>query len=228
MAISGLAMILFLVGHMAGNLKIFAGINPATGSYKLDEYAEFLREIGSPFLGHGGFLWIARIGLLLAVVVHVVMAVQLTKLNRAAKEQGYHNQQYRASTFASRSMFFGGLFIVFFIVYHLFHFTIGLSILGPFEHGKVYHNVVHGFQAWHNVVLYTLALSAIALHLYHGAWSVFQTLGFNSPTVNPLVRHSARALSVLLLVGFLIVPFAIAFGVISLHHDSVIALEGVR
>jgi succinate dehydrogenase / fumarate reductase, cytochrome b subunit len=228
MAVSGLAMILFLVGHMAGNLKIFAGVNPTTGKYKLDEYALFLREIGSPFFGHGGFLWVARIGLLLAIAVHILMAVQLTKLNKTAKAQGYHRQNYRASTFASRSMFVGGLFVLFFVVYHILHFTIGLSVLGAFEEGEVYHNVVRGFQAWHNVAIYTVALCAISLHLYHGAWSIFQTLGLDSPSVNPLLRLSAKALSVILLVGFLVVPFAIICGVVSLHQNSVIALEVAR
>jgi succinate dehydrogenase / fumarate reductase, cytochrome b subunit len=225
MALSGLAMILFLVGHMAGNLKIFAGINQETGDYKLDEYAQFLRDFGSPMFGHGGFLWVARLGLLLAVGIHVLMAVQLSRMNKMARADAYERRSYRASTFPARSMLAGGVIITLFIIYHILHFTVGLPVLGEFREGEVYQNVVLGFQSWHNVAIYTVALSAICLHLYHGAWSLFQTLGWDSPSLNPVLRKGAQVLSVILLLGFLVVPFAIACGVVTLHQQSMVALE---
>ncbi len=208
MAVTGLLLFLFVVGHMFGNLKVFQG------AAKFDAYAEFLRAVGSPLLGHGQFLWIARIVLLVAVLVHVTAAIQLTRLSRAARPVGYrHRLRPEASTYASRTMRWGGVIIAAFVVYHLLHFTFG-SVHPDFVAGSVYHNVVVGFQIWPVALAYVIAMGALALHLYHGLWSVFQTLGANSPKYNSLRRPLAAVLALIIFLGFVAVPVSVLTGVV--------------
>jgi len=216
MAVTGLMLIGFVVGHMAGNLKTFASVNPATGKHKLDEYAELLREIGAPFFGHETLLWGARIGLLLAVALHIVTAIQLAGMKKAARSVNYSRHTYGVSSFASRYMYVGGLIVAFFIVFHILHFTTGTLHFQGFEEGKVYANVVKSFQVPWIVAIYLVAMSALSLHLYHGSWSLFQTLGIDSPGLNPAIRQGAKLLSFIVFIGFLSVPIASYFGFLPL------------
>lgn len=211
MAVSGLFMVLFVIGHMTGNLKFFAGVDPLSGTPKLDTYALFLREVGSEFLGHAGFLWIARIGLLVCLVLHVVSAVQLSRISLRARPQGYAVTTLRAATPASRSMRYGGMFLFFFIVLHILHFTTGTIHLEGFVEGRVFHNVMAGFEPWYVPLLYVLAMAALALHLYHGTWSMFQTMGVTTPAWNNGIRAMAKLLAVALFFGFSAVPVAAHF-----------------
>ncbi|MCI5064680.1 succinate dehydrogenase cytochrome b subunit [bacterium] len=209
-ALSGLVLLGFVVGHVAGNLKAFMGYDKA-GEHKLDHYAEFLRTFGSDILGYTGFLWIARVVLIGALVLHVVTIIQLRARNAKANPDRYQGNNYRASTVAARSMFWGGLLLFTFIVYHILHFTTG-TVHPSFEHGAVYANIYSAFQNPWITVFYVISMTALGLHLYHGGWSLFQTLGIDNPDWNPIIRLKVQALSVLVVIGFVSVPLAIFFG----------------
>ena len=125
MALSGVVLVLFVVGHMAGNLKIFAGINHVSGDYKIDDYGRFLRTMGSEMLGESGVLWVVRVVLLACLIIHAVSGIQLARLNRMAKPEGYKIKNYRSANAASLTMLYGGLFLLLFVTFHILHFTTG-------------------------------------------------------------------------------------------------------
>ena len=210
MAVTGLVLILFILGHMAGNLKLFAGMDPATGRYKLDLYGEFLRSMGHEMMGHMTALWIVRVGLLVCICSHVLMALQLSMINRNARPVGYKKVLHQSSTLASRGMMIGGIILLAFIIFHILHFTTGNLHFRGFEEGHVYANVWKGFQSPAVTGFYLLAMLSVCFHTFHGIWSVFQTLGVDSPTLNPLLRRAALVVSVVLLIGFSAVPIACA------------------
>ncbi len=220
MAVTGVMLFGFVLGHMAGNLKLFLGsekINPdGSVEYKIDVYAEGLREIGEPILGHGEFLWLTRLALLAAVGLHMLSAWQLTLLNRDARPVSYTKQAPQASTYASRTMRFGGVIILLFVIYHLLHLTVGVDIApGDFKHGEVRHNLVAAFQ--HPLVagFYILAVTALGFHLRHGLWSLFQSLGWSGPRLDAFRRQFAWLFAVVVTLGFISVPVAILAGFIS-------------
>lgn len=210
MAITGLLLIGFLIGHMIGNLKMFAGMDPDTGRYKLDLYAEFLRSMGHEMLGHETALWIVRGGLLACVLLHILMALQLSIINSRARPVGYKVNSYQSSTLASRGMMIGGLILLAFIVFHILHFTTGDLHFRDFKEGHVYANVWKGFQSPLVTGFYLLAMLSVCFHTFHGAWSVFQTLGIDSPKLNPILRKGAFFVAMILLIGFSSVPVAVA------------------
>lgn len=209
MAITGILLVLFLVGHLSGNLLIFLGPDAMNG------YAVGLRE-----LFHGGALWIARLGLIVMFVLHVRAGIILSQRNRKAK--GVRNQKFeaRSSTVASRSMLYTGLLVLFYVVYHLAHFTWGAAH-SEFYHftdalGRhdVYRMVVESFRQPTIVAAYVLAMAVTGLHLNHAIASAFQTLGVSHPRYTPLIKLAGPAISIGLVLGFLSVPLAIAFGVV--------------
>ena len=214
MALSGLVLVGFVLGHMAGNLKIFAGADAATGVYKIDHYGEFLREMGSNMLGHSGVLWIVRVFLIVCVVLHAVSGIQLARLNRRAKPAGYKVTSYRSANAASRTMLYGGLFLIVFITYHILHLTTGSVHYRGFVEGKVYANVYSAFQSPAIVSFYVVSMALLGLHLYHGTWSMFQTLGVDSPRWNRSIRTIAKVVAVALFVGFSSVPVSVAPGML--------------
>ena len=210
MAISGLVLVAFVLGHMAGNLKYFFGMDSVTGVYYIDHYAQLLREIGQDFLGHSNFLWLTRIVLLACLVIHVVSAIALNRLNRSAKDVKYMKNSYGSSTAASRTMVYGGLFLLAFIVFHILHLTTGHLHAHGFSEGMVYQNIYNAFVNLPLAGLYVLAMAFLMAHLYHGAWSMFQTLGVDSPHWNNGLRTFAKVVAILLFVGFSAVPVATA------------------
>lgn len=214
MAVTGLVLIGFVVGHMAGNLKIFAGADPVTGIYKIDHYGEFLREIGADVLGHAGFLWLVRVVLLVCVVLHAISGIQLARLNRAAKPAGYKVTSYRSANAASRTMLYGGLFLIVFITFHILHLTTGDVHYRGFVEGKVYANVFSAFQSPVLVGFYVVSMALLGLHLYHGTWSCFQTLGVDAPRWNRTLRTAAKVVAVAMFVGFSAVPVSVATGIL--------------
>ena len=226
MAATGLVLVLFVIGHMLGNLKMFAGIDPASGLYKLDEYARLLREILAHFMGRTTFLWLVRIGLLGAAVLHVITAIQLTLINRRARPVDYAKVEYRSATIASRTMVFGGLFLAAFIIFHILHLTIG-NVHSSFVEGQVYANVYNGFQVGWVTLFYLIAMSFLALHLYHGAWSALQTLGIDSPRLNCLLRSGAKVVAAVLFLGFVSVPLASYFHLIAPPDPSAVKAMSV-
>lgn len=212
MALSGLAMFLFLIGHMLGNLKYFGGYDATLQMYLIDHYALVLREIGQDFLGSHTFLWITRLGLIVAVTIHVLSAVQLRAINSRARPIGYEKTLYSSATVASRSMFWGGVVLLIFIVVHILHFTTGQLHTYGFSHGMVFSNVHAAFTHGYWVLFYVAGMLAVALHVFHGAWSMFQTLGLERPDANPALRGFATLFALILFFGFLAVPLAVFFG----------------
>ena len=211
MAVTGLMMIGFVIGHMAGNLKAFGGFD-STGIAALDLYAHHLRTIGEELIGFGNFLWIARIGLIVAVVLHISAAISLTCRNKASRPQGYAVKKYSSATFASTTMAVGGTLLLFFIIFHILHFTTGTLHTYGFKEGFVYSNVYNAFQHGWVTALYVVAMISLALHLYHGAWSVFQTLGIESKGWNKALRFMAKGIAVVVAGGFVIVPISFYLG----------------
>ena len=208
---TGIALLLFLPGHMIGNLLLFAGKDA------INEYALWLHN-----LGHGGAVWIARIGLLAALVVHVLLTIQLTVRNRAVRQKYSHPATNRASR-SSRMMIWSGLTILAFIIYHISHFTVrigndynGTAYLTslPSHEGDV-HNVhkmiIDGFSHTGNTVFYMIAITILCSHLSHGFASVFQTLGLRSRKSDLLIARAGWAYALLIWVGFLSIPVAVLF-----------------
>lgn len=200
MAATGLALVGFVVAHMTGNLLVYAGREA------MNDYALFLRE----FL-HGAGLWMARAALLGAVLIHIWAAWSLTRLSHAARPAGYHRLEHDASTLASRTMRWGGVTILLFVIYHLLHLTFG-TVHPDFRHGDVYHNFVTGFQSVPASLFYIAANIALGLHLYHGGWSMFRTLGLTHPRHTRTVRLAFGALAVIVALGNLSFPVAVLAG----------------
>jgi succinate dehydrogenase / fumarate reductase cytochrome b subunit len=204
MAVTGIAGYGFVIGHMAGNLQVYLGPE------SINAYGEFLRH----FL-HGAGIWIARAGLLLAVGLHVWAATSLTLESWAARPAGYRQTQRREATYASRTMVLSGPILSLFILYHLAHFTWGLPQVHPnFIPGDVYHNFVVGFQSVPASAFYMLAMACLGLHLYHGAWSMLQTLGLSHPRWNRLRFSIATAITAVVVLGNLSFPIAVLTGVL--------------
>lgn len=202
MAVTGILLVGFVVMHMAANLQMFVGADA------MREYAELLRTIPE-------LLWLARAGLVAALILHVVAATQLTLRNRAARPVEYANQEHQVSTFASRWMRLGGVFLLVFVIVHLGHFTTGW-FNESMVHMQPYSNVVLLFEhstLW--VVLYVLAMSALGFHLYHGVWAGFRTLGVSKPNPAPLERTFALWLAIIVWAGFTAVPVAVWLGLIN-------------
>jgi succinate dehydrogenase / fumarate reductase cytochrome b subunit len=204
MALTGVVLFGFVVGHMVGNLQVYMGAEA------INAYAVFLRAVG-----HGAALWIARAVLFVSVALHIWSAWRLTLINRAARPVGYRERAWRESTYASRTMRWSGVILVLFVVYHLLHFTFGPRAVQPdFVHGDVFHNFVTGFRNPLVSGFYVLAMLALGLHLYHGAWSFLQTLGLSHPRYNPLRHAFATLLTVIVVAGNISFPLAVMTGLI--------------
>jgi len=208
MAVTGLIGVGFVIGHMIGNLKVFLG--PAA----FNEYAEFLREVGEPVLPYSTLLWIIRLVLLGAIGLHILAAYQLTRMDWAGRPVRYTKRKDVQATFASRTMRWGGVIILLFLIYHLLDLTLG--VLNPnFVRGDAYHNFVASFSLWPVTLFYVAAMLPLGLHIYHGFWSLFQTLGLNNRTYNQLLRALAVLIALVLVVGFVAGPLGVLFGIVS-------------
>lgn len=202
MALSGVALFGFVLVHMLGNLQVYLG--PTL----LDEYGRSLRAIG-----HGGGLWVARIGLLVAAVAHVWSAYCLTRLNRKARPEGYRERENRESTLASRTMRWSGVVVLVFVVYHILHFTTG-TVHPDFVEGAVTRNFVIGLRVVWVAAFYMVATLLLGLHLYHGVWSMLQTLGLSHPRYDALRKRAAAAFAAIVVIGNLSFPLAVLTGVV--------------
>ncbi|HSS10829.1 MAG TPA: succinate dehydrogenase cytochrome b subunit [Acidimicrobiales bacterium] len=210
MAASGLFLVLWIVGHMIGNLKVW--LSPK----EIDNYSEFLRRMGEPILPHSWVLWIIRILFTVALVTHVYLAIDLSLRSRRARQVRYHHPDYVQADVPAVTMRWGGLAIGLFIIFHLAQFTWGWIHPGYiYVRGAVYHNVVGSFNQWWLVVIYVAAMFALAMHLYHGTWSMFQTFGTNNRRWDPIIRRGATAVAVIVFCGFISVPLGVLGGVIS-------------
>lgn len=200
MAVTGLAMVAFLISHVLGNLQVFEG------SQKINDYSAALRRLGP-------LLYLARAGLTVSLVLHVIAAYQLTQRKRSARPIEYAGREPQVSTFAARTIRWGGVFVLVFIVLHLLHFTFG-TIHPAFDHKDVYGNVVAAFQVWWVALLYLIAMVVVGLHLYHGTWSSIRSLGLTRPAADPLKRRVVTVFAWAIYLGFSIIPVAVLAGVV--------------
>lgn len=211
MAVTGAIMVGFVVVHMLGNLQAFPFMG---GRTQLNKYAELLQSLG-------GLLWVARLVLIGSVIGHVWAAVSLTNQNRKARPSRYHVKHHTATSYAARTMPYGGLIIALFLLYHLAHLTLGVTGPGSMDlmhEGRfdLFSRVVLGFQNPAISGLYILANLALGLHLFHGVWSMMQTLGINHRKYNARRKQLAVAISVVVAGGNIAIPVAVMAGVISL------------
>jgi succinate dehydrogenase / fumarate reductase cytochrome b subunit len=208
MAVSGLIMLVFLLFHMLGNLKIFFGPTDFNG------YAAWLRTIGEPALHHGWFLWIQRVALLVALVAHITAAAQLSKRDLRARPVRYQHGQRAKATFATRTMRWGGVILALFIVWHILDLTVGVANQ-DFKADQPYHNIVADFQVWWVNVIYLVAVTMVGIHINHGFWSAAQTLGVNRPTRDKAIKTLGSTLAVVITAGFAMVPIGVMTGLVS-------------
>ena len=209
MAVTGILLVLFLLGHLAGNLLIFLGPDD------MNAYGEELRH-----LLHGSAIWVARIGILVSFILHINAGIRLAALNRRARGGTNAKAEPQRSTMASRSMIYTGLLLVFYVLYHLAHFTWGVvhseyyTYVDALGRHDIYRMVIESFQQPAITGTYIVAMIVTALHLNHAIQSAFQTLGISHPRYNALIRSGGQALSLVIALGFISVPVAIIIGIV--------------
>jgi succinate dehydrogenase / fumarate reductase cytochrome b subunit len=202
MAVTGAILFGFVFVHMIGNLQVYLGAEA------LNHYGVFLRQ-----LLHGAGIWIFRAVLLTAVTLHIWSATALTLSSRRARPEGYREEKWKESTYASRTMRWGGVILLLFVIYHLLHFTIG-SAHPSFIEGDVYHNFVAGFQVVPVSLFYIFAMLALGLHLRHGVWSMFQTLGVSHPRYIRAAHVFAWIFAAVIVLGNISFPLAVLAGIV--------------
>jgi succinate dehydrogenase / fumarate reductase cytochrome b subunit len=214
MAVTGVILSGFVLAHMGGNLTAFVGAEALNG------YAASLRKVPA-------LLWGFRVTLMVSVVLHIWAYLMLTRTSWAARPQGYRKTAYQESTYASRTMRWTGPLLAAFVVYHLLHLTLGTvhpdfreievvqrAFIGPVTEAQTYHNLITGLRVAPVAVFYILAIGALALHLHHGVWSMFQTLGSSQPRYESFGRKFATAFTIVVCAGFAAVPIAVLAGIL--------------
>jgi succinate dehydrogenase / fumarate reductase, cytochrome b subunit len=202
MAVSGFILFGFVVGHLLGNLQMF--LPPE----KINHYSAALKSL--PVL-----LWGTRITLLVAVGLHIWSSFQLWLLQREARPIQYVKKANPHSTYASRTMYWSGPIIAAFVIFHLLQFTFGVvHPRAPFDEHNVYNNVVTGFRFWPVSIFYIIAMTMLCYHLYHGLWSMFQSLGFSHPVYTPILQRAAKAIAILIAIGYISIPVAVLAGLL--------------
>jgi succinate dehydrogenase / fumarate reductase cytochrome b subunit len=202
MAVTGCMMFLFVTGHMLGNLQIFEG--PA----RINAYSHLLHSLGE-------LLWMIRGTLLLAILLHIITTVQLALRSWEARPVGYSRKEAINSSYAARTMYWSGPIVLAFIIFHLLQFTAGyIHPQSQFIEGDVYHNVVAGFQVWWVSAWYIFAVSLLGLHLSHGIWSMFQSVGLAHKRHTVLLKNAARAIATLIVLGYIAIPIGVLLGLV--------------
>jgi succinate dehydrogenase cytochrome b subunit len=221
MAITGIIGIAFVIGHMLGNLKVYLGV--VDGRYDIDVYGEYLREILVPILPRTWFLWGLRIVLIAALVLHVHAAYGLTVINRKARPVKYQSaRDYEIANFASRTMRWTGIIVLLFLFFHLADLSWGWFNPG-FERGEVYRNLDASLSRIPVAIIYIVANIALGIHLFHGTWSLFQSMGWNNPRFNKWRRHLATGIATVIVVGNVSIPIMTLAGVIDYDPNAVTA-----
>jgi succinate dehydrogenase / fumarate reductase cytochrome b subunit len=205
-AASGILFIGFVAAHMIGNLKVFLGPDA------INRYGEFLRDMGEPVFPRSFLLWCLRTLLFVGLIVHVALTIHLARRSRAARDVRYQHPAVVDANYASRTMRWGGLVIFLFLVFHLMDFTWGVH--PDYVRGDVYDNLVSGFTRVPVVIVYLFAMVALGMHLYHGTWSTFQTLGVNRARWDRSIRALALGLGLVIPIGYSIVPLAVLFRIV--------------
>lgn len=200
MAVSGCILFLFVVGHLIGNLQIYEGPE------KLNRYAVFLRSLPA-------LLWTVRAILLVMVGLHIWSSVALAMRKWEARPVNYVKRKATESSYASRTMYWSGPIILAFVIYHLLDFTFG-SVNPHFVEGDVYANVVASFRVIPVSAFYIFAMVLLCMHLYHGLWSMFQSMGFYHPRYTPVLKRSAAVVAVLIAAGNISIPVAVMSGLV--------------
>jgi succinate dehydrogenase cytochrome b subunit len=200
MAVSGLILFGFLIAHMLGNLQFFLGREV------MNHYAETLH--GNPAL-----LWTVRIILLVSVILHIWSSIELTRLKKQARPVGYIKHGNVQASVASRTMIWSGLVILVFVVFHLLHLTTG-TVHPQFVPLNAYDNLIYGLRVVPVGLFYIVAMILVGMHLSHGIWSMFQSIGFSHPKYTPLIKKFAAVFSWLLIAGFISIPIAILAGIV--------------
>ena len=209
MAVSGIIFIGFVLGHMYGNLKAFSGHDA------FNHYAEHLRTIGEPILPRTGFLWIMRVGLIAALIVHVASAAALWKRAKQARTDQYQLKKHTGAIFASRMMRWGGVALLLFIIWHLLNFTIGKVNVSGGATNDPYILLVDSFDTWWLTLSYLFAMAMLGAHLHHGIWSATQTLGLTgSECSRKLAKNTAFTIAVVVAGGFSLIPISVLLGII--------------
>ena len=202
MAITGVILLLFVIGHMVGNLQIYEGRE------RLNAYGQLLHSLSE-------VLWAVRAVLIVSVVLHIIATVQLALRNKAARPVGYSRREAINSSYASRTMYWSGPIVLAFVIFHLLHLTAGYIVPGAaFIEGDVYHNVVSGFQVWWISAWYIFAICLLGLHLRHGIWSMFQSVGLNHPRFTPLLKQAALWIAVIIVIGYISIPISVLLGLV--------------
>lgn len=202
MGITGLIGVGFVILHALGNLLVFRGPDA------INSYSRFLKSTGE-------ILWMLRIILIVAVILHVTAAIQLTRQSRAARTIGYAKREPQVATISSRTMRWGGALLLVFIVSHILHFTTGtIRPAGSFSHEDVYANVVMSFRIWWVSLFYVISMVALGLHLYHGAWSSVRSIGVSPPSAEPLHRRVSLVIAVLVWAALTSIPIAVLAGLV--------------
>lgn len=202
MAVTGCVLFLFVIAHLVGNLQVFE--DPA----KINAYGKLLRV--EPLL-----LWAARLGLLASVGLHIWASVGLALRKRAARPVGYSGRKNVNSDYASRTMYWSGPIVLAFVIYHLLDLTAG--VVRPqtsFNEGDVYRNIVADFQVWYVSAWYIFSMILLGMHLRHGLWSMFQSVGFNHPRHTGILKKAALTISILICAGYISIPVSVLLGVI--------------
>jgi len=213
MAISGIALMGFVLFHMIGNLKMYLG------AADIDHYSEFLWALLYPIAPKGVVLWTLRGGLIVMLIAHLHAAWSLTRLNHYARPVKYQSApDYQVANFASRTMRWTGVIVLAFLVWHLLDLTFGVvnatATDSTFVRGEVYNNIVRSLDRWPVSVFYIVANILLGIHLFHGAWSIFQSLGWNNPRFNNWRRSFATAFATIIVVGNVSFPIAVLAGIV--------------
>lgn len=215
MAVTGMGLLGFVVVHMIGNLHIYEG------PVQVHEYAEALRDLGGHLVPRTFLLWVLRLGLIAMFAGHIHAAWSLSRLNHKANHQYASSRDYIAANFASRTMRWTGPIVLLYILFHLADLTWGTWLGDDYVRGDVYHNVAESMSSIPVAAIYIVANVALAVHIFHGAWSMFQTLGIHNPRYNNARRHFATGLAGLILIGNLSFPIAVQTGLIDEDNRSV-------
>lgn len=216
MALTGIGLLLYVLAHLIGNLKIFSGIDPVTGQYPIDLYSDALKALGGHIVPEGSILLLFRIGLASMFFLHIWAAAVLTRRNLAARGRARYDasRHYVVANYASRTMRASGIIVLLFLIFHLADLTYGYA--NPaYIYGAVQNNIVASLSLPVVAIFYMAASAALALHIYHGTWSLFQSLGTVNPKYNILRKYFAGVFAAAILIGNVSIPLAILAGWVS-------------